>query len=435
VLAEASSGRSPVAIGAALALAAAIGVAAFLRFVSGSGSRAQAAEAGHVVTPSAPPASPPAVLPASFESDLACAVRCSRLTDSDRQVIATALKQAGCDPKTPGKHVLCATTPEQVCAGSCGSGKQDMASWLPGAFGLGSAQIAEKELQSMARQAHDEYWTCAERCSRERVMVDAHEAGAEDRAVETLQRCGVVQLARSFDGRLLEKVQAGIDELASKKKLHNKLLDQKQLHTGRSQVYLPFSEPFKTRQALGVSDLVHAVLERYFAGREFGIDHVSVLTSDSPCGNQSLHPDIHYFKGLAVSVHTALLDVTRDMGPTYFCPCTGEKMSKEEWPSSAAVKMATLKEKACFGPSFAPSFIPRGTVTIYDGAMFHMGLENLSGRKRPVLKLEVGAEDYPEIRNYIQMAPETAKRHVNKYRIALGPPRMGDPFHTSAPHG
>jgi len=307
-----------------------------------------------------------------------------------------------------------------------------MASWLPGAFGAGSDSPRGVELLRMAREVHDDYWRCAQRCSSEGVVVDAHEDGVEDRAFETLQRCGVVQLARGYDLSLLDQTQRGIDDVVAKKALHKKLLDQKQLHTGRSQVYLPFAEPFQKRQALGVSDVVLAVLERYFGGREFGIDHVSVLTSESPCANQSLHPDVMYFKGLAVNVHTALVDVPHEMGPTFFCPCTGEKLEKEAWPASAAVKMTTLKEKSCFGPSFAPNFTARGTVTIYDGAMFHMGLENLSGRKRPVLKLEVGAEEYPEIRNYIQMAPDTAKQQVMRFRTALGPPRMGDPFHSHA---
>ncbi|CAK0817335.1 unnamed protein product [Prorocentrum cordatum] len=70
-----------------------------------------------------------------------------------------------------------------------------------------------------------------------------------------------------------------------------------------------------------------------------------VLTSAAGSGNQSLHPDVPYFKGLTVSVHTALLDVTADMGPTYFCPCTGEALRRDEWPASAAMKMSILKKK------------------------------------------------------------------------------------------
>merc|ERR1712176_1680046 len=206
---------------------------------------------------------------------------------------------------------------------------------------------------------------------------------------------------------------------------YRKLEDHEQLHDGRFQVYLPFAEPFKDKQLLGVSSLVETVLAGYFGDRGFGIDHVSVLTSSSPSGNQSLHPDVPYFKGLTVSVHTALVDITTDMGPTFFCPCTGEVEDKGQWPESSAIKMVILQKKACFGPTFAPTFTARGTMTIYDGALFHLGLENGSGRDRPVLKLEVGATGYPERRNYIQQAPPAGKKQTRLFREALGPPRMG----------
>merc|ERR1712032_1128633 len=122
----------------------------------------------------------------------------------------------------------------------------------------------------------------------------------------------------------------------------------------------------------------------------------------------------------------ALQDITSEMGPTYFCPCTGEALHRDRWPASAAMKMSILKQKKCIGPSFVPAHTPRGTITIYDGAMFHMGLENGSPRDRPVLKLEVGAEGFPAKRNYIQLAPKAAKRHTGLLRDALGPPRFGE---------
>lgn len=365
-------------------------------------------------------------MPAGLRANFECALRCTQMTDGDRAAVEAALRQAGCDPENPGSHVVCATTPEQVCVGACGGGQQDMTKWLPGAFGPGAPSIAGRlpELDAV----HADYWRCAERCSLDGVVVDAGSVDAEAQALEVLRRCGVVQLAGGFDEELLGCVQRGIDALSAKKKAYDKLVDHQQLHDGRYQVYLPFAEPFKSRAALGANDLVVGVLAEYFTGLGFGIDHVSVLTSASPSGNQSLHPDVPYFKGLTVSIHTALLDVTREMGPTYFCPCTGEALQPEEWPASAAIKMTILKDKACFGPSFAPAFTRKGTITIYDGAMFHQGLENLSGKDRPVLKLEVGAKGFPARRNYIQLAPPAGKKQTRLFREALGPPRMGDPL-------
>mmetsp|Transcript_166145 Transcript_166145/g.533287 ORF Transcript_166145/g.533287 Transcript_166145/m.533287 type:complete len:402 (-) Transcript_166145:221-1426(-) len=299
-------------------------------------------------------------MPEGLQTNWECAARCAAMTDGDKAVVERTLLQAGCDPE----------------------------------------------------------------CTRDGVLVDAAAVDAEAQALGMLKRCGVVQLKGGYDAELLGRVQRAIDTIAEKKSAYNKLVDRKQLHDGRFQVYLPFRAPFAERAAIGVSDLVLRVLDGYFDGRGFGIDHVSVLTSSSPSGNQSLHPDVPYFKGLTVSVHTALVDVTTEMGPTYFCPCTGEALRREDWPGSAAIKMTILKQKACFGPSFAPSFTSKGTVTIYDGAMFHQGLANGSGKDRPVLKLEVGAEGFPERRNYIQMAPSAGKKQTRLFREALGPPRM-----------
>mmetsp|Transcript_166147 Transcript_166147/g.533293 ORF Transcript_166147/g.533293 Transcript_166147/m.533293 type:complete len:407 (-) Transcript_166147:49-1269(-) len=303
-------------------------------------------------------------MPEGLQTNWECAARCAAMTDGDKAVVERTLLQAGCDPE----------------------------------------------------------------CTRDGVLVDAAAVDAEAQALGMLKRCGVVQLKGGYDAELLGRVQRAIDTIAEKKSAYNKLVDRKQLHDGRFQVYLPFRAPFAERAAIGVSDLVLRVLDGYFDGRGFGIDHVSVLTSSSPSGNQSLHPDVPYFKGLTVSVHTALVDVTTEMGPTYFCPCTGEALRREDWPGSAAIKMTILKQKACFGPSFAPSFTSKGTVTIYDGAMFHQGLANGSGKDRPVLKLEVGAEGFPERRNYIQMAPSAGKKQTRLFREALGPPRMGAPL-------
>jgi len=363
-------------------------------------------------------------MPKTLKTAYECALRCQGMTQGDRAKVEGSLRQAGCDPKNPGSHVLCAATPEQVCVGACGSGQQDMTTWLPGAFGSSSPGVSHRLAE--VHKEYDAYGQCADECSRKGVAVDVKAQDAESVALATLKRCGVVQLVGSYDAALLAETQEAIDALA-KKKAYKKLEDRKQLHDGRFQVYLPYAEPFnRSRAVLGVNDFVANVLAGYFGAHGFGIDHVSVLTSSSPSKNQSLHPDVSYFKGLTVSVHTALVDVTSEMGPTYFCPCTGE-VGGEGWPASSAIKVAILQSKACFGPTFAPAFTAKGTTTIYDGALFHMGLGNNAGRDRPVLKLEVGAAGYPARRNYIQLASPAAKKQTHKFREALGPPRMGDP--------
>lgn len=345
------------------------------------------------------------------------------MTDADRATVGALYSQAGCSSSLDSP--VCASSPEQLCAGSCGGGRVNMAQWLPGAFGpskgLHSSRFSELQ------QAYDAHQQCATRCSDEGVAVlttGPVEMVARE-AAGVLRRCGVVQLLGASDAALLERTDKAVAALRSKKKTFNALLDREQLHDGRYQVYLPFAKPFNSKLVFGASELVLAVLEDYFAGSDFGIDHVSILTAGSPSGNQSLHPDVAYFKGLAVSIHTALQDITLDMGPTYFCPCTGEALLREEWPTSAAIKMTVLKEKECLAKSYTPKFTPRGTVTIYDGAMFHKGLANDSGRDRHILKLEVGASDFPIRRNYIGSAPRAAQKQVARFRKVFGPPYMG----------
>merc|ERR1712187_473286 len=216
----------------------------------------------------------------------------------------------------------------------------------------------------------------------------------------------------------------GVEKIRTNEKSVNALLDTVQLHDSRFQVYLPFAAPFNTREALGVGDSVMAVLEAYMIGVDFGIDHVSVLTSESPNSDQSLHPDVPGFTRLQLSVHTALQDITPDMGPTSFCPCTGEVREPEAWPTTSAVKMVALQRRECLAESYAPKMTKRGTVTIYDGATFHKGLANDSGRNRDVLKLELGANDFPVRRNYLEKAPKAGKKQTNKFRAAFGPPRL-----------
>lgn len=367
-------------------------------------------------------------LPGKLESDYNCALRCAELTERDRAAVGALYQQAGCAraPEGSWPSPVCSSSVEQLCAGSCGGGQVNMAEWLPGAFGRGTARPGAGQ-RAQLREAYSEHQKCAERCASEGVAVSAEgpRATVVQEAAEKLRRCGVVQLLGGADPEAFGRAEKAVAALRTRKKAYRALLDREQLHDGRYQVYLPFVEPFSSASVLGANELVLAVLEDYFGGADFGIDHASVLTAGSPSGNQSLHPDVSYFKGLAVSVHTALQDVSEDMGPTYFCPCTGEALVREQWPASAAIKMAVLKQRECLGRPHWPRHTPKGTVTIYDGAMFHKGLANGSGRERHILKLEVGASDFPVKRNYAGSAPRAAQKHVARFRQALGPPRMG----------
>lgn len=295
----------------------------------------------------------------------------------------------------------------------------DMKEWLPGTFGASSVDLEGDSLQ----EGYEAHQRCASRCVSEGVTVDASLTDAAGQAADVLTRCGVTHLVGAFDGALLDRVQRAVEKLRGKSKQAEKLIDRKQLHDGRFQLYLPFSTPFDDRSAIGASSVVLGALDGYLNGLPYGIDHVSVLTSSSPNGNQSLHPDTSAFRRSQLSVHTALQDIPLEMGPTYFCPCTGE--SGEDWAMSAAIKMVVLKRRECLAHSYAPGFTRRGTVSIYDGSTFHKGLENKSGRNRDVLKLEIGTGNFPQRRGYTLSAPRLAQRQMDRFREVLGVPRFG----------
>eukprot|EP00929_Paragymnodinium_shiwhaense_P059529 TRINITY_DN29815_c0_g1_i2.p1 TRINITY_DN29815_c0_g1~~TRINITY_DN29815_c0_g1_i2.p1 ORF type:complete len:460 (+),score=140.95 TRINITY_DN29815_c0_g1_i2:151-1530(+) len=361
----------------------------------------------------------------------ACTLPCSKLTQGDMAKVDEQLDGLCQQTADAG---ICAMSPQQFCAAQCGSGQTDMSQWLPESFGRGGAALpsskAEEEADVRAlNEAFNAHLQCSSTCRDAGVAVDVAKASsapaAAKRAAEVLQRCGVVHLVGVIEAATMQSIEDGIEALRKQSKRVDKLTDTKQLHDKRWQVYLPFEAPFNRKEGVGVNDVVFAVLKDYMQGVEFGMDHVSVLTSSSPCGNQSLHPDNPSYQRLTVQVHTAIMDITPEMGPTGFCPCTGEVDDEALWPVSAAIKMVMLKKRACLASMYRPSFVSKGTVTIYDGATFHGGLENLSGRNRDVLKLELGAGDFPERRDYTNKAPKTAKKEVQKFRQAFGPPNFG----------
>jgi len=364
-------------------------------------------------------------VPQIVEDMLACSAPCARLSTRDRAVVVGQLQGACTVTKDAG---LCEMTPEQFCAANCGGGQRDMGLWLPDSFGETKVAAAGKHAAERLKVAFHAHLQCSARCASEGVFVEAWGSNATAKATDILRRCGVVHLIGAFELKLLDEVQQALDKLRSQKKKMAALLDRVQLHDSRFQMYLPFAPPFNSRAGMGLSDPVMAVLDAYLTGVAFGIDHLAVMTSHGPNNDQSLHPDNPSFMRLTMNVHTALHDIPASMGTTKFCPCTGEVKSEDMWVTNAAIKMAMLKNKDCLGESYAATFLSRGTVTIYDGATFHGGLANRGRRNRDVLKLDLGSAAFTVKRNYIQHAPRNAKKEVEKYRAAFGPPRFGLPY-------
>merc|ERR1712151_1224212 len=85
------------------------------------------------------------------------------------------------------------------------------------------------------------------------------------------------------------------------------------------ELFLPFDQNLPDPLSDGITT---AILAKYI-GEPFSLDYVSVLNARAGiAGAQELHSDVPFFPRTSLSVHTALEDITDDMGPTLFCPCT-----------------------------------------------------------------------------------------------------------------
>merc|ERR1712187_848876 len=128
-----------------------------------------------------------------------------------------------------------------------------MARMLPDTFSKGSTPLTKANKEQL-RVAYGKHKDCAAQCARDGVAVEVGLPNATQVAAETLRRCGVVHLVGAYDLALLDKVERAIDKLRASEKSFSALLDTIQLHDSRYQVYLPFTAPFNSREALGVGD-------------------------------------------------------------------------------------------------------------------------------------------------------------------------------------
>lgn len=363
--------------------------------------------------------------PARLEEYLKCGARCGMLTAADKKAIQDFMISSGCGKGGSQKEdEVCEATPEQICVTVCTEGQTDMTVWLQETFGPGTPEPTSARMGEMYT-AFEEHLKCSAFCADGGVTVDVSEPGYVARASDVLKRCGVVQLAGpAFDPALFEQIVKSFNTLRSQEGRYKQLLADSMLRGGRYQVFLPYVKPFSDRNAIA-GEHVFPVLKEYFKDHPdgFGFDHITVLSSAKKSENQTLHPDVPYFRRQHLSVHTALYDITYDMGPTYFCPCTGEASADNL--ANIALRMLTLKLKECLGRSYVRQFTPAAMVTIYDGVTFHKGLENTSPKERHLLKLELGSGDYPIRRNYERPAPNEAKVQTQRFRAVFGPPMLG----------
>jgi len=172
-----------------------------------------------------------------------------------------------------------------------------------------------------------------------------------------------------------------------------------------------------------VPDELQQVLDGYAGKANYSLDAFTVLVAAPGAKNQTLHADVPLMRRKLLSVLTALDDVTADMGPTFFCPCSG---MASQWAAqdAASIAISSLTQEAgeiCMGSSYAPDVLPKGTVTVYDSATFHKGLENLSEKPRNVLALELVIGGRRPRRAHVSITSDAAQKQTAIFRAKFLP--------------
>ncbi|KAL3937239.1 MAG: hypothetical protein SGARI_002202 [Bacillariaceae sp.] len=175
----------------------------------------------------------------------------------------------------------------------------------------------------------------------------------------------------------------------------------------RGEIVLPFKEPFRSIMEEIDHSILVDVMQTYGQQSDTDVLNMEYPTSifsikGSP--EQPLHRDYVFPKTLfkiAVSTH----DTPKVQGPTGFCPCT--HTNGDFFPIWETDIECPLR--------FQPSFLPAGTVVLYDQALEHQGMDNQYDT-RFILDISYTFGDYKS--EYIESGnwSDEAKSHVDLYR-------------------
>jgi len=217
------------------------------------------------------------------------------------------------------------------------------------------------------------YLTCAEDCS---YLSEAIEIGPH--ALERLRKCGVVHLKNVYSPEIIRELETGWERLISGEGNYNggfhirELESIDHLRGQRTEVFLPYVPPFNKPEFL-MNEQVMELTRSYFGDdggrskrRRVGekeeettedviVDYTTVIRSrgGGESQDQVLHTDVDEATHLNTTLikreralrssddrhgntrgnfvipfsqhlemHVMLQEVTLDMGPTLFCPCT-----------------------------------------------------------------------------------------------------------------
>jgi len=246
-----------------------------------------------------------------------------------------------------------------------------------------------------------------------------------DEVVPALRLCGVAHLDSGlFDTELVQQLFVSYNALRQNSTHTMDRVDRSHLRAGREEFWPPYEWPFNASSLLQPSWLTSLMREYLGSGATF--DHMTVLNAPATTGTEAqvIHQDTVQLRRY-VEIHVPLVDITKAMGPTMFCPGSHGIME-----CSDAIKWYFLSLN-CSEDSSLSYALPRraGQVTLYDGTVLHGGTANTAGVDRPVLQLSWAAdEESIAQRNYAKkaFAGDQSRRNqlavdIDSFRAAAKP--------------
>uniref|UniRef100_A0A0G4I597 Phytanoyl-CoA dioxygenase n=1 Tax=Chromera velia CCMP2878 TaxID=1169474 RepID=A0A0G4I597_9ALVE len=283
----------------------------------------------------------------------------------------------------------------------------------------------------------DEYLECAAECTNiTRLTFDMKEDPTEDQILDTLERCGLVQLVNAFPKDVAKQISEALDKYEKIGKVGNvpvKYFRNDNLYNKRYEMWLPHEEPFlRLSKIVGPESKLAKVINGYLLeGETTQMDYASAIFAPAlSTGAQPLHRDtvdsLRSERGTreTLNMQVAIMDVDQSMGPTVFCPCSQLYLNFGENPAHDALEeffWRSADPKCLDLTQFTRAFTPTGAVTLYDGVTVHAGTANESPRNRTVMNLSFAASDSMRSNDaYDKLMSSYAKKHVDAFRLEFG---------------
>jgi len=365
---------------------------------------------------------------------LACAARLCAAQPKLRQILSDVAKRARPTPPEVAKGSLC----YEICGGG----------HRPEAFGLLADDLVPSDgWVHRARDAETDRLAQSRRCIEQwETLVEVPAlplVTLSNRARRALHACGVVRVTGLFEDQAwltdvsdrLAKLQMDRDKLEARARLEGVAkgagaritedillpADGKLLLSGVGDflTYPPLVEAirgyFSGKGSEDGDDASDASFEDALGaavGHEGGmrLSYASWIVAPqmaaqpqeatSTSAPQKVHADLASARSM-VSMHLALHDIDAALGPTAFCPGT---VSGKDKALARIVRVAMLDKArsmsaagdnnyhASVCEAFVPPFTKRGSVTIYDSALFHYGTANVGEHPRAVLNANFAAK-------------------------------------------